>query len=311
MAVEISDGGATPHATDYADLLDLLVTFATANGWTVLQNDSEMTCLQGEGAGSDEIIVSIKKYAQGWNLNGYTGYTDGLTFYNQPGALPSGSTDPVAPSMPLWASSIPYWFIVNERRIIVVAKVSTTFQMCYLGWFLPYASPGQYPYPMLIGGSCGGQGGSRSGVATFNRAFWGPYQANDTTPVDISGVVYLPGGSKAALDQAFAPASNLTSDTFKGVFPYNTIGGISAFTDTGLHIADLASGLGSEKILTPLSLAIDETAHQGIIGDVDGLYFPCSGGAAEDIVDDGTDDYLLVPNVFRTAAREIVAVKLV
>ncbi len=305
MAVEIDT------ATDYSDLLARLVTFATANGWTALQDDSEMTCLQGEGAGSDEIVVSIKKYANGWNLNGYSGYTPGLTFYNQPGALPSGSTDPCAPSMPLWGSAIPYWFVVNGRRIIVVAKISTTFQMCYLGWFLPYASPGQFAYPMFVGGSCGGQNGAYTGVATFNRAFWGPYQSNDTAPANDSGIVYAPGGTHIAVVQQFNPGSNIVNQRFSGVFPYNTIVSIGAFTDDGHNINYIYTGLGSDQILLPASIAVDETTYEGILGDLDGMYFPASGGSSEDIINDGVDDYLIVQNVFRTAARELVAIKLV
>jgi hypothetical protein len=34
MATQISNGTTVPHATDYADLLSKLKTFALANGWT-------------------------------------------------------------------------------------------------------------------------------------------------------------------------------------------------------------------------------------------------------------------------------------
>jgi hypothetical protein len=299
MPVEISDGGATPHATDAQDLLDLLVTFATANGWTELENTADKVVLQGEGAGTDEIVVAIQKYSDGWNLNGYTGYTNGLTFFNQPGAIPLSVTNPCSPSMPLWGSAIQYWFIVNERRIIVVAKVGTTFQMCYLGWMLPFASPNQYPYPMFVGGSCGGNAGVFSGTTALNSAFWRGQLAGQLQ----SHVLFLPGGSQVAQENAWAPAANL-GDTFSGLFPYNT--SPAGANGIGQH----ADALDGSNVLTPVSYCVDQTLYQGLVGDLDGIYHIASG-SAEDIITIGADDYLVVQNVFRTAATEIAAIKLV
>jgi hypothetical protein len=76
---------------------------------------------------------------------GFTGFVPGNTFSTQPGT--SGTM-----GVPLWDSSIPYWFVANGRRIVCVAKVGTTYQSFYLGHFLPYATPNQYPYPMIAAG---------------------------------------------------------------------------------------------------------------------------------------------------------------
>ncbi len=40
MAFQKSDGGAIPHATDYEDLLDIMVAFAIATGDWELVEDS-------------------------------------------------------------------------------------------------------------------------------------------------------------------------------------------------------------------------------------------------------------------------------
>lgn len=307
MATQISNGTSVPHATDYSDLLDKLITFAIANGWVQLENTSDKVVLKGTGAGSDEIIVAIQKYFFGWNLNGYTGYQSGLSFVNQPGAIPnpSNGANPNHPSMPLWNSSIPYWFVVNGRRIIVVAKVSTTFQMAYLGWFLPYATPNQYPYPMFVGGSCGGANGSYTGVATINHAFW-----RGASNGVVSGVGFAPGGTKIGQQNEYAPAANTSSNRFAGMFPYATSDGV--FGSSGNNVQQILGLISGNRLLYPVSWAVDTTGgYKGIIGDLDGLYFAAGGGSPEDIVTVGSDNYLLVNNVFRLTADELVAVKLV
>jgi hypothetical protein len=55
--------------------------------------------------------------------------------------------------VPLWDDSIPYWFICNGRRAIVVAKIDIQYEVAYLGLHAPYFSPDQLPYPMVLGGS--------------------------------------------------------------------------------------------------------------------------------------------------------------
>jgi hypothetical protein len=110
--------------------------------------------LKGPGGGSDEIFVNLETdYSvsgdwYNWRLYGATGFIAGnvLDFATQPGtSLPVG--------LSLWQASIPYWFIANGRRFMVIAKINTTYHALYAGFILPYATPSQYPYPLMIGGS--------------------------------------------------------------------------------------------------------------------------------------------------------------
>lgn len=315
MAVEISDGAGTPHATDYADLLSKLITFATANGWTQLENSADKTVLQGEGAGSDEIIVAIQKYAdvgtdsQGWFLNGYTGYQSGLTFLQQPGALPeytSGSA--VAyPSLPLWNSTIPYWFIVSSRRIIVVAKIATTYHMAYLGWYLPFASPNQYPYPLMIGGSVAKNSSTAkprySNASSPAGSFW---SGRNTSPPTLMN--QLPGGTwKFTTNAQVSPTFLTTQAQEQGLFPYNQT--------VDYSIANMQPALDGSAVLTPITWVIGSSGTpelKGAYGELDGLYH-LSGvsRASEDIITIASDDYLVVQDIFRTGVSDFVAVKLV
>lgn len=304
MAVEISDGTGTPHATDYEDLLDKLVTFATANGWTELENTSDKIVLEGEGLGAtDEIIVAFQKYSDvgadafGWRLQGYSGYQNGFLFNDQPGHIPSNEV-----SLPLWNDEIPYWFIVSERRIIVVAKVSTTFQMAYLGFFLPFASPNQYPYPLAVGGSYVESNGVTSkprfsGTGSQSSAFWAGLSTGfgkNTWFTRLAGGAWLSQGNTASI----------VGQNSQGMYPYNQ-------PDVSL----MRQAVDDEPVLMPIEI------HQNIttpvqdiarLGEIDGVYHVSGfSQSAEDIITIGSDDYLVVPNVFRAGNADYAAIKLV
>ena len=55
--------------------------------------------------------------------------------------------------LPLWDASIPYWFICDGRRAIVIAKLSTQYELAYLGLLEPFFSTEQWPYPLALGGA--------------------------------------------------------------------------------------------------------------------------------------------------------------
>lgn len=53
----------------------------------------------------------------------------------------------------LWHNPIPYWFVANGRRFIIIAKVAHRYMSMYCGFFLPLATDDEYSYPLYIGGS--------------------------------------------------------------------------------------------------------------------------------------------------------------
>jgi len=147
-------------ASNYLDLLDKLKAFVTTTmtpageRWSVLRwvpGPPAELVLQGPGtAGTDAIVVGIQSQPGvdfgNWKLRGFTAWNGALGFdaqYMQSAAYYAS----------LMTASMPYWIVANGRRIVVVVKTSTYYEMMYLGWFLPYATPAQYPYPMLVSGS--------------------------------------------------------------------------------------------------------------------------------------------------------------
>lgn len=132
-------------------------------------------------AGADNIYVGIRSEydgAAGWYnlfLNGFAGYDPNeLNFFDQPGAIgPFGSQNPIAiPMVPLWDSSMPYWFSASGRSFRFGVKVDTLYEGGYLGFFLPYATPGQYPYPLMVGGSLVPQDTLRSSEWRYSYVNW-------------------------------------------------------------------------------------------------------------------------------------------
>lgn len=169
-----NSGGVLAH---YKMLL-AIKTLAEANGWTVLRYDdvsaNRELILKGVGlSGTEEIFVGFRTYqdagANYYNLLAATfiGYVAGNSFDTQPGAILSG--------VPAHNIRIDYWLTLNGQRIVLAMKVGTpVYESCYVGKFLPYALPTQYPYPVVCGGMLNGAAATRFSDTSHSM----PYKGN-------------------------------------------------------------------------------------------------------------------------------------
>jgi hypothetical protein len=102
--------------------------------------------------GDSEILVGIHLFERqdadyfNWEICGFDAFAASSAFYQQAGF--HGEL-----YLPLWDASIPYWFIADGRRVIVVAKLNTQYEIAYLGLADAYFTPDQWPYPLVLGGS--------------------------------------------------------------------------------------------------------------------------------------------------------------
>ena len=111
--------------------------------------------LSGSGlSGNEEIFVGIRTYFEGtgcFRLGGFVGYGGSeVDFYNQPGKQPYECR------VPLWADPSPIEFYIWDFKdgFKFAALVGTgQWEQGYLGFLERMASPSQYPYPLLVGGS--------------------------------------------------------------------------------------------------------------------------------------------------------------
>jgi hypothetical protein len=321
MAVQISNGTTVPHATDYQDLLDKLVTFATAHGWAIME-DQRATAglrhiiLKGTGlSGTDAIYVGVRKYENvpadifGWMLNGFTGYVNGLSFYNQPGGLPFDATAGWnTPGISLWNSEIPYWFFVTGRRIIMVAKISTVYVALYLGFILPYGTPGQWPYPLCVAGSMNGnQFVSRfSTTSAFHTVPFIPF-APDNTNGRSCLALRLSDGSWRRI------SFGATNQQYQhnGVWPYSSY---FVATDGMNGFYNMRAALDDSYVLHPTLIHMGsnttEAQVKGILGEFDGVFHvPGLGNAAEDVITIGADNFRVFQNIFRNDLINYFCVK--
>ena len=164
-------GGLDTHY----QLMQILKNLAEANGWKVLRwinsGDNWELILRGKGfTGEEQIFVGFKTYqsqsADYYNLltGVFIGYVPSNPFENQPGARLSGC--------PAHNNAIDYWITANPQRIVGGLKVGTpVYTHFYVGKFLPYARPSEYPYPVVSASMLNGAAATRFD----NTAYVFPY----------------------------------------------------------------------------------------------------------------------------------------
>jgi hypothetical protein len=133
--------------------LEVVRSFATSNGWEELmysESPSRYVFLRGPGlTGEDPVWVGLDNY-YGYNLavGVATSYLESQTYYDQPQFKRIG--------VPLYYDRVDYWINVNAQRIVFVCKVAAGYyEHGYMGKFISYSSPLQYPYPVFVGGMFG------------------------------------------------------------------------------------------------------------------------------------------------------------
>jgi hypothetical protein len=270
-----------------------------AQAWAVNRREQDKVFLQGPGlSGTDEIYVQIKTFFDAgadyynWQINAADGYTATADETGQPNASPLGW-------VPLWNQPIPYWIAANGRRFIVVAKVSTTYHGCYAGLYLPFATPTQFPYPMLVGGS-----------SAQAAARWSDTTANKTRMFCMAalGAVYV-----RHIDGGWNILTGYTEGTLSApskfiLHPYG------AALTSNWRYSDNREGLGDVYPLTPITIInLDNAVTKGVEGELDGC-FHVSGfnNAAENIVNDPVAglDHVVFQDVFRTGIANYFALRL-
>lgn len=120
--------------------------------------------MEGEGSGTDEIYVGWKTFsnsssgARNMIVHGFTGFTAGLPYNDQPGRSPgletsSSGVDFGGCYVLLSNATVTWWLSITPRRIVGVAKVGTCYSCFHLGFLNPFATGNEWPYPIYIAGS--------------------------------------------------------------------------------------------------------------------------------------------------------------
>lgn len=278
-------GTITDLGSDTANmrLVDLIATSLQTEGWTILRNvntvgqDREVI-LQSTGVSTTEdIYIGFRSYQNAssdfYNISYsyFTGYVAANTFVTQPGYNEKG--------MCAHNTSIDYWFSYDLNSIKMALKVGTpVYEVGFLGRFLPYASPSQYPYPVAVFGTFNGQASIRFS-STHSWAF--------------------NGGSSAGNIRI------LTGDITPDTWPYNA----SLITNAVGRTNDerILRETESSYSILPIIVVDDDNVY----GELDGMFF-ISGfnNQVENTMTIDSVNYVVMQNVNRTGFTDYIAMRL-
>ena len=277
MAYEI---GFTDNSTKLAHyaFLDKIHDLAVANGWTVLRRTTAAPnpelILSGPGTTDyQDVYVGFRAYqdagADYYNItvSGFTGFIAGETFLNQPGGRFSG--------VPMHNNRIDYWLAINDFRIAFGAKVGTpVYESAYVGLMLPYATPGQFPYPLVVAGMLTGEAATRFSETTHDI----PYR-----------------GSNARMAMRWVDGTWQTPETW----PWNNV----QFTTTN-QMRDTSG----QYSLFPVILT---NSTSGVFGELDGVFYITGfNNAVENTLVIGGVTYVVIQAVARTGFADYYALRM-
>lgn len=267
--------------------------------WVLLQYDgvNEKMLLRAPGLSGEKQVhfgfdtnrsIPTDTYTLGMWM--HKTYNPALTFYDQPGI--SAVKHHLA-----WDTAMPYWFVANAQRLILTNKISTVYASSYIGEFLPYGTPGEYPQPWLI--SSNQSVTTRfSSTSEDTRCFWDPSDEGCT-------ILHTDGQWRTGGTHQQTGGESAVSNSACHMWPYYD----SSTTETRYReLRDNVDGSSYTKF--PIKLSAN-TPSDDLFGELDGAFaVPGFAIAAEDTITEGDLTYLVVQNVFRTARFYYAAILL-
>ena len=327
---------ATGTATGHTDLFDKLLAFLTTDPALAAAGQAWSVAWQHAAGRRSGVVVAGPGLAEGDRVlvglqlvEGLTPESNWITVWGMSGLI--GSTtelrghvnvSPTRTRMFLDRGPMTYWFIANGRRFIVIAKISTVYESLYAGFYLPYATPAQAPYPFYIGGSAGDgthDPDSWRSLSQFHRSFARSAESHSQA-TDACAWVFDPAGAWQKVIGSTEPLNNrapvmlhphVRPSTFMAYsqYPYTPPNNGGPLADEACSHMGFTLG-DSARVLTPLTL-IRDNPQESVYGILDGAY--AVGGvqnAAENIVTVNGVDHLVVADAFRAAVNAYFAVGL-
>lgn len=292
---------ASSHINLFERICDFLVAAPTAGpGWDLLDLDTSGSAIfEAPGMSATESIYmglsvhaspSDDAYALGLWM--FRDYNAALGHLEQPGH--SGVR-----YLPIWNTAMPYWLIANAQRLIIVAKVSTTYQCAHMGKFLPQGLPSEYPQPYYLAAPVPTATTRWSTISESHRAFFDP---------GVGGaLISLPSGLWRAVANFQEAAGENAANGTNYVWPYAApISNASAQT----RYRELREQIDAGYWQMPLTL-MGEDPDLDVYGVIDGAY-AVSGfnNASENTVTIGGLAHLVVQNGHRTGRMYYAAIAL-
>jgi hypothetical protein len=293
--------------------------------------------LEGEGSGSDEIYVGYRSFfdassgARNLCVNGFTGFSAGLTYETQPGRSPgldtaSSGGDLGGCYVLLTNSTVTWWISVSPRRIVGVARTGTCYSSFYMGFLNPFATGGEWPYPICVGATTSerfrlssSSAISSSGIADPVRdstADVGPmlvrtadgqwntvYNSTDGSPRSqhVNGCIVFPGGNATSINVGTGDDWFSLTAVGKGTDFIPASGNPGTQT---IRIIPTENGSSDYYIRFPCTITSFDPASGpplAILGELDGVFWfeAATVVVAENRLTDGSDRFM----VFQSGVR--------
>lgn len=331
-------------ATSAVDLWNKLVAFLTSNPtlaalgeewdivWTAPGGQQEDgIVLKAPGAsGGDQILIGLNR-ADALAADEQAFYMRGMTaVLGSAPTIDDHINDSGTVGCFLDSGPMEYWMVASGRRFVMIAKMSTVYSALYGGFFLPYANPLAYPYPLMIGGSFAQNEFTANRVLNwrsqsylhahfpysgYNQEFGVTDEMRKSSCyyIDVGGiwrpVTTSPVSAAQMAPYAFDPADEANSQDY---WPYDgnpagNSGRVPRYSDM---IARLEENVGGGYGLNQLTINTSQPSAE-TVGVLDGCYHvPGQNNAVENIVQIDGVDYLVMQNVFRTDVRQYWALRL-
>ena len=293
----------------HKNLLKTVVDYVSGNAamgnrkWVIKRNKdnkNEDYILEAPGlAGTDKLYFGVELFQDAkadyfnWRVTAAMGYEASRDTHQQP--------LPVSYGYLLWDKSIKYWLTANGQRLILVCKVSTIYTVLYMGKILPYAAPGQYPYPVIV---CGAHTGWTSRWSD-RSATHSHLQAPRWT-----GAIRLPANVWRSLGSFHAQSYYkdlhgsvyMTPSVFDGLFSsvYSKLKRVKKNPDDSFTMLPYILATQGQR----------ETGRdRNILGELDGMMWVSGdSNASENTITVGSKTYMVVQNIWRTGWHDYCAV---
>jgi len=215
--------------------------------------------LEGSGSGSDAIIVGYRSFfdsgsgARNLVINGFTGFDAALTYDNQPGRSPgldtaASGSDLGGAYLLLTNATVTWWISVTSRRIIAVAKTGTCYSSCYMGFLNPFATSGEWPYPIFVCGTTSDRFRIPSSTVISTSSIVDPVK--QTNAQAGPGFVRSPAGTWESVFNSTNGAPRFNNTTGVVITPAGLLSGVTPQSGDGWFAP---SGVGNFTNFIPVS----------------------------------------------------------
>ncbi len=262
--------------------------------------------LEGTGSGSDSIIAGYRSFfdsgsgARNLCINGFTGFDSALTYELQPGRSPGLDTQNSGPDnggcyLLLTNSTVTWWISVTARRIIAVAKTGTCYSSMHIGFLNPFATSGEWPYPIFICGTTNDRFRLPSSTIISSSSMVDPVRQS---AIPGPGFVRSPAGTWDSVYNSTNGSPRSSNTTGVQVVPGGLLSGITYltgddwFTPTGtgnftqfvpqtgdpgtqnIRLLPSEDGSNDPFIRIPATIVWSSgTTPGGIYGEIDGAFW--------------------------------------